>query len=65
MEQVQELLPCEIQFNQPFNRLVFGKFLALPLIMADPLAARLAREQCKHDLNKLAAKRGENTHLRL
>ncbi|SUU42038.1 transcriptional regulator, AraC family [Acinetobacter baumannii] len=27
--------------------------------MADPLAARLAREQCKHDLNKLAAKRGE------
>ncbi|WP_284118084.1 AraC family transcriptional regulator [Acinetobacter seifertii] len=60
LEQVQELLPCEIQFNQPFNRLVFSEtFLALPLIMADPLAARLAREQCKHDLNKLVAKRGE------
>jgi len=60
LQQVQELLPCEISFNQDHNRLIFPEsYLALPLIMADPLAARLAREQCKHDLNKLVAKRGE------
>ncbi|ENX41863.1 AraC family transcriptional regulator [Acinetobacter sp. NIPH 2100] len=60
IQQVQELLPCEVSFNQEKNRLTFSEnYLALPLIMADPLAARLAREQCKHDLNKLVAKRGE------
>ncbi|WP_010589914.1 MULTISPECIES: AraC family transcriptional regulator [unclassified Acinetobacter] len=64
LAQVQELLPCEISFNQQNNRLIFPEsYLALPLIMADPLAARLAREQCKHDLNKLAAKRGEKRPL--
>ncbi|WP_202740994.1 AraC family transcriptional regulator [Acinetobacter sp. 'aerobic (ED)'] len=60
LSQVQELLPCEISFHHDHNRLIFPEsYLALPLIMADPLAARLAREQCKHDLNKLVAKRGE------
>lgn len=64
LSQVQELLPCEISFNQGNNRLIFSEsYLALPLIMADPLAARLAREQCKYDLNKLVAKRGEKNSL--
>lgn len=64
LSQVQELLPCEINFNKEYNRLIFPEeYLDLPLIMADPLAARLAREQCKHDLNKLAAKRGEKKPL--
>ncbi|MCH7352252.1 AraC family transcriptional regulator [Acinetobacter sp. NIPH 1958] len=64
LPQVQELLPCEINFNKENNRLIFSEeYLELPLIMADPLAARLAREQCKYDLNKLAAKRGEKNPL--
>lgn len=64
LSQVQELLPCEINFNKENNRLIFSEeYLELSLIMADPLAARLAREQCKHDLNKLAAKRGEKNSL--
>lgn len=64
LSQVQDLLPCEINFNKENNRLIFPeKYLELPLIMADPLTARLAREQCKYDLNKLAAKRGEKNPL--
>lgn len=63
-ETIKTILPNNILFDQPHNRLVFPKqYLDLPLIMADPLAARLAREQCKRDLNQLAEKRGEKNQL--
>lgn len=63
-EQIKGILPNNILFEQPYNRLVFPRqYLELPLMMADPLAARLAREQCKRDLNRLAEKRGEKNQL--
>lgn len=63
-EQIKSILPNTILFDQPHNRLVFPKqYLELSLIMADPLAARLAREQCKRDLSQLAEKRGEINQL--
>jgi AraC-like DNA-binding protein len=63
-EHIKSILKNNIFFDQPYNRLVFPKqYLDLPLIMADPLAARLAREQCKHDLNMLAIKRGDKKQI--
>lgn len=51
----QHLLPGQVRFNQPFNGLVFAtEILDRPLVMSDPIAARLAREQCKQELNRLA-----------
>ncbi|WP_410210703.1 AraC family transcriptional regulator [Aquirhabdus sp.] len=53
-DRFQQLLPGTIRFDQPYTRIVFpAAYLELPLIMADPLTARLAREQCKRELNAL------------
>lgn len=53
----EHLLPGTVRFGQPHTRLKFpASYLDLPLIMADPLAARLAREQCKRALNALVEK---------
>ena len=50
----EQLLPGEARFEQPHTRLIFpSSYLNLPLIMADPLTARLAREQCKRELNSV------------
>lgn len=46
-------------FNQPLSRIVFAKsYLDLPLVMADPTSARMAREQCKKELCSLAGQAG-------
>lgn len=43
-----------VAFEQPANRLVFpSEFLELPLVMADPIATRLALEQCERELSAL------------
>lgn len=63
-DRFEALLPNGICFGQPHNRLVFpASQLDLPLVMADPLAARLAREQCKRVLNSLVGGRKSFTSL--
>ena len=48
------LLSGPVHFNQPCNRLVFAAtYLQLPLVMSDPVAAQLAREQCERELAAL------------
>lgn len=49
-----------VLFDQPANRLVFpAEVLQWPLVMADPIASRLALEQCERDLAAL----GEHAQL--
>lgn len=49
----------EVRFNQPWNRLIFpASYLQLPLVMADPEAAQLARAQCEQELAQLAERSG-------
>jgi AraC-like DNA-binding protein len=48
----ENLIPATVHFEQPHTRLIFpNTYLDLPLIMADPMTARMAREQCKRELN--------------
>ncbi|MBC7750179.1 MAG: AraC family transcriptional regulator [Candidatus Saccharibacteria bacterium] len=48
----ENLIPGQVRFEQPHTRLIFpNQYLDLPLIMADPMTARMAREQCKRELN--------------
>jgi AraC-like DNA-binding protein len=50
------LLPGRVRFSQPSNRLLFSRsILDLPLVMADPVATSLAREQCERELVALGA----------
>lgn len=57
-ERFKSSIPGEVIFNQPFNRLVFDRdFLDMPLAMADPVAAQLAREQCERELAALGSNR--------
>jgi len=52
------LLGSPIYFEQPENRLTFSNaLLDLPLLMADPAAQQLAREQCERDLDALVSTR--------
>jgi AraC-like DNA-binding protein len=47
-----------LRFGQPANQLVFdASVLNLPLVMADPAALRLAREQCERELDALGYNR--------
>lgn len=65
-EQIQSELPTKFVFNQSVNRLVFPKqHLEFGLVMADPMIARLAREQCKRDINQLSIKLGEKNQTSL
>lgn len=51
------LLPGTVAFDQPCTRMSFDlSYLDLPLVMADPVAARLAREQCKQALHALVGR---------
>jgi AraC-like DNA-binding protein len=43
-----------IRFGQPANQLVFASsVLDLPIVLADPVARRLAQEQCERELDAL------------
>jgi AraC-like DNA-binding protein len=51
------LVGGEVRFRAGRDRLVFdAALLALPLTLADPAAARLAREQCERELSALGAR---------
>lgn len=48
------MVPGRVRFTRPTNRLVFpAAVLDLPLVTADPVATRLAREQCERELQAL------------
>jgi AraC-like DNA-binding protein len=50
----EHLLMGQVRFAQPTYALTFAaEYLDLPLVMADPVAARIAREQCKQELYAL------------
>lgn len=54
-ERFAHLLPGVVRFGQPQSRLVFSSgILDLPLITADPVATRLAREQCERELQSVS-----------
>lgn len=56
-DRFEHLLPGTVSFGQPWQRLTFdAAYLDLPLVMADPVAARMAREQCKQALHALAGR---------
>ncbi len=61
----RSLLPGEVHFGQAYNRLVFPRaYLDLPLIMADPVATQLAREQCERELQTLGQGQGLRLQVR-
>ncbi|MEL0028149.1 MAG: AraC family transcriptional regulator ligand-binding domain-containing protein [Perlucidibaca sp.] len=52
--QISHMLPAQIHFNRPANRISFdASYLDLPLIMADNASMQLAVEQCERELNAL------------
>jgi AraC-like DNA-binding protein len=54
-----------LRFDQPSTRLVFPvSFLDAPLAMADPVATRLAREQCERELSALGSVGGTEVRVR-
>jgi AraC-like DNA-binding protein len=51
--------PIELRFGRPMHRLVFDpRSLDIPYTMPDPVAAKLAREQCERDLEALGLSAG-------
>lgn len=53
-ERFEHLIPGTLRFGQPRTCMVFKKdILDIPLLMSDPMSARLAREQCKRQLREL------------
>lgn len=53
-EKYESYIPGVVHFNQPFNRVSFSaSYLDLPLVMSDPIAMQLAREQCERELAAL------------
>lgn len=49
-----DFAPGAIRFDQPVNRMTFdASILDLPLVMSDPAAQRIAREQCERALDAL------------
>lgn len=60
------LLPSRICFDQPDNRLIFSsRVLDMPLLLADPAAQQLAREQCERDLDAATSVRSLVDRVRL
>lgn len=50
-EEFRYMLPAQIQFNRPANRISFAAtFLELPLVMADNASMQLAVAQCEREL---------------
>ncbi|HMJ56901.1 MAG TPA: AraC family transcriptional regulator [Polyangiaceae bacterium] len=48
------LTPGPVRFDQPRHQLIFDKsILDLPLVLSDPTAQRLAREQCERELEAI------------
>jgi AraC-like DNA-binding protein len=54
-EQYASVAPGAVRFDQPRDRLIFDRaYLDLPLLTADPGAARAMREQCERQLQALS-----------
>jgi AraC-like DNA-binding protein len=54
-ERFVHLTPRPIRFGRPHNQLsIESAALSVPLLMADPAAQKLAREQCERELQALA-----------
>ena len=50
-EDFRYILPAQIRFQQPHNRISFSAdYLNLPLVMADAASSQLAVEQCEREL---------------
>ncbi|HVH45406.1 MAG TPA: AraC family transcriptional regulator [Labilithrix sp.] len=53
-ERFDEIARGRIRFDQPVNQLLFpSSMLDLPIVLADPVARRLAQEQCERELDAL------------
>ena len=53
-ERFEAVARGRIRFEQPANQLVFpASALDLPIVLADPVARRLAQEQCERELDAL------------
>ena len=47
-------VPGQVRFSQPANRIVFDRaILDLPIVMADPIAQKVAQKQCEQALDAL------------
>ncbi|MGF2688149.1 AraC family transcriptional regulator [Marinobacter sp. DUT-3] len=58
MERFEHLIAGPLIFGGDFNGFIFdASILDYPLVMADPVAARVAREQCKEELGRLGGGR--------
>jgi AraC-like DNA-binding protein len=52
----RHLIRGGMRFGQPAHQIVFdASALALPVVMADPVALRLARDQCQRELDEIGA----------
>ena len=50
-DEFRYVLPAQIHFNRPWNRISFdAAYLACPLVMADAASMQLAVEQCEREL---------------
>jgi AraC-like DNA-binding protein len=50
----RDVVAGRVRFNQPMHRLVFdAAILDLPLVLRDPSALQLAKQQCERELNAL------------
>lgn len=53
-DRLEAAVGSRIRFDQPTNQLVFSAAaLDLPIVLADPVARRLAQEQCERELDAL------------
>jgi len=58
MSRFEHLIAGPLTFGGDFNGFIFdGSILDYPLVMSDPVAARVAREQCKEELGRLGGGR--------
>lgn len=58
MERYDHLVAGKLHFDGAFNGFIFdASILDYPLVMSDPVAARIAREQCKEELGRLGGGR--------
>lgn len=58
MERFEHLVAGALEFDGTFNGFIFdAAILDYPLVMSDPVAARIAREQCKEELGRLGGGR--------
>ncbi|MDX1599625.1 MAG: AraC family transcriptional regulator ligand-binding domain-containing protein, partial [Marinobacter sp.] len=58
MDRFEHLIGGQLVFGGDFNGFIFdASILDYPLVMADPVAARVAREQCKEELGRLGGGR--------